>query len=107
MRIYVGNLSSQATDADLTTLFSPYGQVIKAEIVKDYLTRWSREFGFVDMPDAAEAKAAINALDGREVQGRALKVNEATDRGDAARTRNGGAHPGGNGAGRQGPRPGN
>lgn len=76
MKIYVGNLSYRATDADLSEAFSPYGQVESARVIMDRETNRSRGFGFVEMPDAA-GSAAIQALDGQMLQGRPLKVNEA------------------------------
>jgi RNA recognition motif-containing protein len=76
MKIYVGNLSYRATDADLSEAFGPYGQVESARVIMDRETNRSRGFGFVEMPDAA-GTAAIQALDGAMLQGRPLKVNEA------------------------------
>ncbi len=80
MRIFVGNLSFQTTDDELLATFSQYGQVTSAQVVKDRETNRSRGFGFVDMQDDAQAKAAIAALNGKEVGGRALTVNEARAR---------------------------
>jgi len=80
LRIFVGNLSFQTTDDELLATFSQYGQVTSAQVVKDRETNRSRGFGFVDMQDDAQAKAAIAALNGKEVGGRALTVNEARAR---------------------------
>lgn len=80
MNIYVGNLSFNATEDDIRQAFAAYGQVSTASIVKDKFTGQSRGFGFVEMPDATEAQAAIAGLNGKEIQGRALTVNEARPR---------------------------
>ena len=76
MRIYVGNLSFQSTDEGMSQLFSEYGKVDNASIV----TGRSRGFGFVEMPEENEARAAITALDGQAWEGRNLTVNEARPR---------------------------
>jgi RNA recognition motif-containing protein len=76
MSLYVGNLSWSATETSLQTLFAPFGEVLSAKIVSDRTTGRSRGFGFVEMEDSA-AKQAISALDGTEVDGRKLRVNEA------------------------------
>lgn len=80
MRIYVGNLNFQSTDDGLSQLFSEYGSVDNASIVTDRETGRSRGFGFVEMPDDNEARAAISALDGQSWDGRNLTVNEARPR---------------------------
>ena len=80
MRIYVGNLSFQATDADLQELFQQHGEVTSAQVIIDRYSMRSRGFGFVEMPNGSEAEAAIAALNGNEHQGRQLTVNEARDR---------------------------
>ncbi len=77
MNIYVGNLAYEITDKDLETAFSPYGQITAARIVIDRETNRARGFGFVEMPNAAEAQAAIKALNGKDLKGRTLTVNEA------------------------------
>ncbi len=79
-RIFVGNLPFSATDAQLNELFSKHGEVNSAEIVKDRFTERSRGFGFVEMANEADANAAISALSGHEMDGRALTVNEARAR---------------------------
>ena len=80
MRIFVGNLSFQTSEEALRALFSAEGEVASAQIITDRDSQRSRGFGFVDMPNDAEAKNAISALNGREVEGRPLTVNEAEER---------------------------
>lgn len=77
MKLYVGNLAKQITEAQFTDLLTPFGKAEKVGIAKDKATGESRGFGFVEFADAAEANAAIAGLNGKEVQGQALKVNEA------------------------------
>jgi len=77
VNIFVGNLAFNATDHDLRQLFEPYGVVDTVSIITDRDTGRSRGFGFVEMPDSAAAKAAIQGLNGKELAGRALNVNEA------------------------------
>lgn len=77
MNIYVGNLSWTMTDEDLNSLFSQYGTVTSAKVLKDKVSGRSKGFGFVEMDDADAANAAIAALNDFEVQGRKLKVNES------------------------------
>src|SRR3954452_10341519 len=89
--IYVGNLSFETTTADLEALFGQHGTVQRAQVVSDRETGRSRGFGFVEMSDGAEA--AIAALNGAQLQGRTLTVNEAKPRED--RPRNGGGGYGG------------
>ena len=80
MNIFVGNLAFSATDHDLRQLFEPYGAVDKVNIITDRDTGRSRGFGFVEMPDSAAAKAAIQGLQGHQLAGRDLNVNEAKPR---------------------------
>jgi RNA recognition motif-containing protein len=80
VNIFVGNLAFSATDHDLRQLFEPYGAVEKVNIITDRDTGRSRGFGFVEMPETAAAKAAIQGLQGKELAGRALNVNEAKPR---------------------------
>ena len=82
--IYVGNLSFEATAADLETLFGQHGTVARAQVVADRDTGRSRGFGFVEMSEGGEA--AIDALNGTDFQGRALTVNEAKPREERPRT---------------------
>jgi RNA recognition motif-containing protein len=94
-RIFVGNLPFSATDAQLSELFGKHGEVTSAEVVKDKYTDRSRGFGFVEMASEEAASAAISALSGHEMDGRALTVNEAR-----ARTDSGGGRREGRGGGR-------
>lgn len=80
MRIYVGNLSYESTEDDLQEAFSAHGQVESVTIIRDRDTGRSKGFGFVEMPSSDEAQASINEMNGKEVQGRALTVNEARPR---------------------------
>ncbi|MHC4651366.1 MAG: RNA recognition motif domain-containing protein [Planctomycetota bacterium] len=82
-RIYVGNLSFQTTEQTLSDLFAEHGKVEGVSIITDRITGRSRGFAFVEMADSAEAKAAMEALNGREFDGRPLRVAEAKERGDA------------------------
>ena len=77
MNIYVGNLSFEVTDDDLRQLFSAYGEVESASVVKDRFSGESRGFGFVEMPAKKDADAAIAGLNGTEQKGRTITVNEA------------------------------
>jgi RNA recognition motif-containing protein len=80
MRIFVGNLAFTATQEELERLFASYGIVDRAQIITDRDTGRSRGFGFVEMPDATEAQAAIEGLNGTSLGGRTLTVNEARQR---------------------------
>jgi len=95
--LFVGNMSFQTTEADLTALFQPFGQIGRIHIVTDRETGRARGFAFVEMPNDAEAAKAIAALDGKELGGRNLKVNEARPKAD--RPRGGGGNRGGGGQG--------
>jgi len=95
VNIYVGNLSFDASEEDLRQLFSAYGQVTTSSIIKDRYSGESRGFGFVEMASKDEAQAAINALNGKDFKGRALRVNEARPREDRPRGGGGGAGGGG------------
>src|ERR1700681_311477 len=75
--LFVGNMSFQTTEADLRALFEPFGQISRVHIAMDRETGRARGFAFVEMPNDAEAAKAIAGLDGKEVGGRNLKVNEA------------------------------
>ena len=77
MNIYVGNLSWGLKDQDLSNLFAPFGEVTSAKIVTDKFTQRSKGFGFVEMANDAEAQAAIAQLNGTEIEGRGLVVNES------------------------------
>lgn len=93
MRIFVGNLSRDVSDQDLQSAFESYGQVASATVVKDKFTGESRGFGFVEMPAQPEAQAAISGMNGQDLKGRAVNVNEARPRED--RGGGGGGRPGG------------
>jgi len=75
--IYVGNLPYSTHDAQLRQLFEEFGEVASAKVIIDRATDRSRGFGFVEMPDDADARAAMEALDGTELEGRTLRVSEA------------------------------
>lgn len=77
MNIYVGNLPRELTESELRKAFEAYGKVDAVTIIKDKFTGSSRGFGFVEMPQTEEAKAAIAGMNGRELGGRKLTVNEA------------------------------
>jgi RNA recognition motif-containing protein len=80
MKLYVGNLSKQITDAQLNDLAVPYGTLVSANVATERSSGASKGFGFVEFTNADEARAAITGLDGRDVNGQALKVNEAKPR---------------------------
>src|SRR5258706_11061788 len=94
-KLYVGNLPYNVTDSDLQNLFSAHGNVQSAQVIMDRDVGRSKGFGFVEMGSDQEAQAAINALNGKEVSGRALTVNEARPREE----RGGGGGSGGRGRG--------
>ncbi len=96
MNIYVGNLPREATEEDLRKAFESFGEITSAKIITDRFTGDSRGFGFVEMSNNSEAQAAISGLDGKDLKGRALKVNEARPRRD---DRGGGGGGGGRGGG--------
>ena len=89
MNIYVGNLSYDVTEEQLRELFTPFGQVDSVSIITDRVSGRPRGFGFVSMPEKAEAQAAIDKLEGQESNGRTLKVSEA--RGKTSSPRRGGS----------------
>ena len=80
VNIYVGNLSFKVTEEDLRKEFEAYGQVASVNIIKDKFSGDSRGFAFVEMPDTTQAEAAIQALNGKDVKGRAINANEARPR---------------------------
>jgi cold-inducible RNA-binding protein len=100
--LFVGNLDFSTTETQLRTLFESYGTVDRVSIVTDRDTGRSRGFGFVEMSVNAEAQTAITELDGREWNGRALKVNEALPKGEGGGGRGGRPGGGGGGGGRGG-----
>jgi cold-inducible RNA-binding protein len=80
MKVYVGDLSKQVIDAQLNDLAVPYGTLVSANVAVERKSGESKGFGFIDFSNDDEARAAITALDGRDVNGQALKVNEAKPR---------------------------
>jgi len=80
VNIFVGNLAFSTTDHDLRQLFEPFGVVDEIRVIMDRDTGRSKGFGFVEMPESAAAKSAIQGLNGKELDGRALTVNEAKPR---------------------------
>jgi len=100
-KLYVGNLSFNTSEDDLRRTFEPFGSVVSCSLIMDKMTGRSRGFGFVEMASAAEATKAIGELNGKEVDGRALTVNEARPREDRP---SGGFGGGGFGGGDRGGR---
>jgi len=99
--LFVGNMSFQTTESDLRALFEPFGQITRVHIAMDRETGRARGFAFVEMPNDEEAAKAIAALDGKEVGGRNLKVNEARPKTEGRGPRGGsGGGGGGRGKGR-------
>ncbi len=82
MNIYVGNLNYSSSEESLRAHFEPYGEVESVKVITDRETGRSRGFGFVEMPNSDEGKKAIEELDGKELDGRALRVNEARPKSD-------------------------
>ena len=96
MNIYVGNLSYEVTQEDLQKAFEVFGNVESSKVIMDMYTGRSKGFGFVEMPDSAEADSAIEGLDRKDLKGRTLKVNKARARSEGRR------YGGNRGGGRQG-----
>ncbi len=96
--IFVGNLPWRTDDQELENLFSQYGEVLSAKVISDRETGRSRGFGFVEMEDDA-ALEAIENLNGQEMDGREIRVNEANDRPQRSGGGGGGGHRGGGGGG--------
>ncbi len=80
MKLYVGNLPWSTADSDLESMFAEYGSVQSASVITDRETGRSRGFGFVEMSDSEQGKKAMNELNGRQLESRELKVNEANDK---------------------------
>src|SRR5262249_52207157 len=97
-KLYVGNLGYGVTDSDLSKLFEPHGTVESAQVIMDRDTGRSKGFGFVEMGSNQEAQAAITALNGKEVDGRSLTVNEARPRTEGGRGGSGGGRGGSSGS---------
>ena len=89
MNIYVGNLSYEVTEDALREAFEEFGQVESATIIKDKRSSQSRGFGFVEMSSKAEAQSAIDGLNGKELKGKTLNVNEAHPRTESPRGKGG------------------
>ncbi|MGD8698586.1 MAG: RNA-binding protein [Gemmatimonadales bacterium] len=102
MNIYVGNLSRDVTEAELREAFEAFGEVTSCNIITDKFSGESRGFGFVEMPTQAEAQAAMDDLNGKEMKGRELNVNEARPRTERRRGSGGGRGGGGRGGGGRG-----
>ena len=96
MNLYVGNLPYRITEDQLRSTFEEFGSVSSCTIIKDKVTGQSKGFGFLEMPERSEAEAAISSLNGRDLMGRKINVNEARPRenrapgGDASRSYGGG-----------------
>lgn len=86
MNIYVGNLPNSVNEGDLREVFQAFGEVSTAAVIKDKFSGESRGFGFVEMPKKEEADKAITMLNGKDLKGRAAKVNEAKPRTDSSRS---------------------
>jgi len=102
MNIYVGNLSADASDEELSNLFAEYGKVSSAKVIRDMFSQESRGFGFVEMPSQTEAQKAIDELNTQEFKGKKLVVNEARPRRDNRGGGGGRGRSGGGGGGRSG-----
>jgi len=100
MRLYAGSLSKEITEEDLKQAFAEFGQVESVKIILDNYSGLSKGFGFIDMPDTDEAKAAIEGLDGKELKDTTIKVSEARPRAERRGHQGGGR--GGQGGGRGG-----
>ena len=92
MKIYAGNLSFEVTEEDLRAAFAAFGQIESVSLIKDKYSGESKGFGFIEMPDKAQAQAAIAGLNGKDLKGRSINVNEARPRPEG---RPGGGRPGG------------
>ena len=99
MDIYVGNLPYTYGNEELESLFAPYGQVASARVITDRETGRSRGFGFVEMPDKGQAEESIRTLNGKDVNGRALTVNESKPKEGGRPMGGGGARSSGGGMG--------
>ena len=89
MNIYVGNLSYEITDDEVRDIFSPHGEVSSVSIIKDKYSGQSKGFGFVEMPNQAEAEEAIKTLNESDLKGRNIKVNQARPKEERPKRRSG------------------
>lgn len=88
MNLYIGNLANEVTDEILQEAFAEYGEVSSAKVIKDKFSNLSRGFGFVEMPNNAEADKAIKTLNGEELEGKAIQISEARPKTDKKRGHN-------------------
>ncbi len=95
MKLYVGGLAYSVSDQELNDLFAAEGNVVSAVVIKDKFSGQSKGFGFVEMEDIKEGQNAIKNLDGKEVSGRAITVNQARPQGERSPRRNFGGNSGG------------
>lgn len=95
MNIFVGNLTNDVTEEDLTNLFTEYGQVKEVKIIRDMFSQQTKGFGFVEMPGLADAQKAINGINTKEFKGKKLVVNEARPKSDSRKRFTGGGRQGG------------
>jgi RNA recognition motif-containing protein len=102
MNIYVGNLSREVTEQDLQAAFENFGQVASATVIKDKFTGETRGFGFIEMPNSDEAETAINEMNGKDLKGRTLTVNQARPKPEGGARGGFGGPRGGNGGGSRG-----
>ena len=99
MKIYVGNLSSDVTDEMILKAFESFGEVTSARVIKDKYSGQPRGFGFVEMPVQSQAQTAVKSLNGKELQGKEMSVNEARPRTDRGRSGGQGGYQSGPGYG--------
>jgi len=90
--VFVGNMSFQTTESDLRSMFEPFGEITRVSVVTDRDTGRARGFGFVEMTNDDEAAKAIAALNGKEIDGRALNINEARPKTAGSGARGGGGY---------------
>ena len=98
MKIYVGNLSYEVSEEDLKEIFEPFGQIESAKVISDKFSGRSKGFGFVEMSSNSEGQAAIEGLNGKELKGRAMNVNEARPQTESRGSRGGFGGGGGGGS---------
>ena len=105
MNIYVGNIARETSEEELRQAFEPFGQITAINIIKDKFSGESRGFAFIEMPNSEQGKAAIDGMNGKELKGRIVNVNEARPRTERTDNRGGGGRrsfgSGGGGGGRR------